>query len=781
MIIKKIEIENFGKFSGYTLSPNSGFNLVFGQNEAGKTTLMSFIKLMFYGNSSSKGQDISKNLRKKYTPWSGAQMSGAIEFESDGQLLRLHKDFKKTSATDKTTIFNLQTGEKPDLLADKEVGEQFLNMDLGEFERSVFIEGFGGFSSEASGDSLAMRISNLSVSGNENFSQSIVSRRIGDALEELESKRKTKGLLVEEKSRFESLVCALEELNEKTKAQVSLLSEITQLKNEISQLEATLENTEAAMKKQEAKKELHRLVMLFKKLEERENLVLKIRETGFDPKKLIEFLSEAKSLYLSIPTLPANSYTEIPREDYDKGCEAKKQIESLSRDKQLLLTELAYVNERISLSDAEYSKKRRRINNITTAVLGILSCASAVAFFFNKFAGASGLVLTLLVALIYIFAKKSAKGTSSHKEEVISAYNNILEKLSVFNENLLKLPFSEIEKLIEQKLKNYTEELNAILLRYSCKSFEDFADKFAESLGIDRLQHSANTAKANFTSYVSEFITVCDFTQAEAVFKEAELLYSDYKSIKNEIELISASNGISSPDITDIRCRIDSLKNYTSTAETKNSSDTDPAEIKQLLSVKRHSLGELQSRITLPDVSESDLRCRMAESEERISQLTKRQEALTLANEVMESAISEMNKGLGSHLNRQTGEYLKMMSDGKYGDVLVSRELNVEARSTLSDGFHEWKYLSAGAIDRVYLALRLAATDIIASKHNPLPLFLDDILTQYDDESCRNTLKFLNEYYKNSGSVSQIIFFTCHRHIAEMAKEAFPELTEITL
>ena len=48
MIIKKIKIKNFGKFKDKSLDFSPGVQVVYGPNEAGKSTLMELIKLMLY-------------------------------------------------------------------------------------------------------------------------------------------------------------------------------------------------------------------------------------------------------------------------------------------------------------------------------------------------------------------------------------------------------------------------------------------------------------------------------------------------------------------------------------------------------------------------------------------------------------------------------------------------------------------------------------------------------------------------------------------------------------
>ncbi|MBR2181239.1 MAG: AAA family ATPase, partial [Oscillospiraceae bacterium] len=109
MKLKKVEIDNFGKLKGFSLEFSEGMNFVYGNNEDGKTTLMSFIKMMFYGNVGA-ARDLT-NLRKKYRPWDGAPMGGAIEFEADGKLYRIQKRFGTTAGRDEVAVQCLTTGE----------------------------------------------------------------------------------------------------------------------------------------------------------------------------------------------------------------------------------------------------------------------------------------------------------------------------------------------------------------------------------------------------------------------------------------------------------------------------------------------------------------------------------------------------------------------------------------------------------------------------------------------------------------------------------------------
>ena len=49
MKIKTLNLHAFGRFKNTTIEVLDGFNLIFGPNEAGKSTIQAFIEGMFFG------------------------------------------------------------------------------------------------------------------------------------------------------------------------------------------------------------------------------------------------------------------------------------------------------------------------------------------------------------------------------------------------------------------------------------------------------------------------------------------------------------------------------------------------------------------------------------------------------------------------------------------------------------------------------------------------------------------------------------------------------------
>ena len=95
MQIKNIKINNYGKIKDKDISFSDNINVIYGENEAGKSTLMHFIINSLYGISKNKkGKEYSDF--EKYKPWSGEDFSGKISYELDNnKKYEIFRDFKK--------------------------------------------------------------------------------------------------------------------------------------------------------------------------------------------------------------------------------------------------------------------------------------------------------------------------------------------------------------------------------------------------------------------------------------------------------------------------------------------------------------------------------------------------------------------------------------------------------------------------------------------------------------------------------------------------------------
>ena len=79
MKIKEIKINNYGNLKNKEINLENKINIIYGKNESGKSTLLNYIKNIFYGISKNKnGKDISEY--EKYLPWNEEEFSGKIKY-----------------------------------------------------------------------------------------------------------------------------------------------------------------------------------------------------------------------------------------------------------------------------------------------------------------------------------------------------------------------------------------------------------------------------------------------------------------------------------------------------------------------------------------------------------------------------------------------------------------------------------------------------------------------------------------------------------------------------
>lgn len=794
MIINKIEIDGFGKLSAKSLDLAPGFNLIFGANENGKTTLMSFVKMMFYSSASrsEKISDLSKSLRKKYRPWNGSQMSGSIEFTKDGIRYRIQKTFMKSEGTDKTVIFNLDSGEQIKIEKPNEAGEFFWGMTLDEFDRSVFFGQTGGFSADINGDSLALRISNLTVSGDENTSQDLVVKHINEALEELCSKSGKKGLLVESTLKLQQLNTQLQELEQLEKEQMGTQSQIDELEEQISKWENTLNAISNKQTAESAQKELN----AYYALQNKQNLlrteqtrldsygiplpVLKeyIADTTEIDEKIAQGMQKLQELALS-STAP-----DISEDEYRQLEKLSNRVDAVTEDINNIKNNILPMEEKLGLAEKQSNLKG---NLIALALLFVSLIGVACGFIFAPqyllwFALASG-VGVLVSALLLITAKKRTKNKVSI-QFLSRDIKEAVSKLKCYSLDFSGMNISQILSLLEEEFTRLDAELKEKLNQHNTDSLSAIRQKsaVAQAENVEAIKEQIQEYKNQFLLRTTLVKDVSRYTDAKIFYNELKESLDSIKSITESINTICTLSGITNTDESFVQKRIaelfDCIKNGNADEAIE---DISPEKLRADIKAGRQELNRLRTYIRYPEKTFSEIYKDIKSTKEEIRTLEARQRQLEIASDVMQEAILDANKGLGSHLSTMAGKYLEEISGGKYSQVIVPRDLNIEAKAQNSSKFYEWKYLSGGAIDRLYLALRLAITDIIAKDNQPLPLLLDDIFAQYDDENCEMAFKFLLKYLKESDSLSQIMFFTCHQHIAKMAKETFDNLNEISL
>ena len=171
MKINNLKINGFGKLKDKEIEFSNGINIVYGENEAGKSSMLKFITSMFYGASKNKnGKEISDF--DKYKPWQTEEFSGKIEYKLDnGESFEVFREFKKKNAI----IYNSKKEDiSKNFRIDKTKGIEFFEEQTGideeTFYNTAITEQEGIKLSRSSQNSIVQKISNLVSSGDDNIS-----------------------------------------------------------------------------------------------------------------------------------------------------------------------------------------------------------------------------------------------------------------------------------------------------------------------------------------------------------------------------------------------------------------------------------------------------------------------------------------------------------------------------------------------------------------------------------------------------------------------------------
>jgi uncharacterized protein YhaN len=151
---------------------------------------------------------------------------------------------------------------------------------------------------------------------------------------------------------------------------------------------------------------------------------------------------------------------------------------------------------------------------------------------------------------------------------------------------------------------------------------------------------------------------------------------------------------------------------------------------------------------------------------------------LQLASEILRRAIERYReKHQGPVLNRAS-ELFASLTLGDYRGLTTSfgendKSVLVAVRRNRENV--EVAGLSDGTRDQLYLALRLAAIEHHVERVSPCPVIFDDVLINADNARASATLNVL----ASVATRTQVLFFTHHRHLADLGREAGAQIMEL--
>ncbi len=450
MKIKEIKINNYGILKNKKINFENKLNIIYGKNESGKSTLLNYIKNIFYGISKNKnGKNISEY--EKYLPWTEEEFSGKIKYELDnGENFEVFRDFKKKNPKIFNSNFEDISGQ---FNIDKKDGNKFFydqtKVDEGMFSSTVLSMQQEVKLSKSDQNVLVQKVANLAASGEDTVSYKRALDRLNRGqLEEVGTERSQEKPINKIRKRLEDTLIDIETIENKKDSLENLQGQIEEIKQEIEKKEL----------KNYAILELHKI----KSVNEIEKEKIKVKE---------EINNEKREKINKL---------NLEKNELDR----KKEINDLNNKKNIKIKQ----------------KNNKKINLIFIIFLIIITLFNLINFIFikNKILNYLLLILIPILLIIFFITKKinNKKYNLNNKNNINNLDKKIENKIINLNTQINILN----EEILEQN-KIISEENNKLNLNYNLL-LENLIKKYNNNEIINLINNLKENSLENINYYI---------------------------------------------------------------------------------------------------------------------------------------------------------------------------------------------------------------------------------------------------------------------------------------
>lgn len=714
MLITRLKLNYFGRFRDKEILLKPGINLIYGPNEAGKSTIHAFIRGMLFGIEKTRGRASSKlDVYSKYLPWDypGAY-GGSMDIRLADKDYRLRRSFL---ATDKSfNIIDLSTGRKLQL---KEglISELISGLTESVYRNTVSIEQLKARTDAELAAQLQNYIANLSVSKSREID-------VGKALGLLKDKRKA--LMANDyKARLKALqdeiVSCIEKetkMDELSQGLKELLEMEEKLKLEIDAVSSSANNEEA--------QRMNELPAILEKYKSHKEI----------SEQLMQLSRRRKLLQEQIAFISARTQ-QISEEGLEKDIRIS---EELKEEEHHLLAQKQELDGRRAAFRAVLLK------GVAFTLLPFFTAAFAVMRMAATLTGAKMIYCLLFGAGVLAYTLFAARQRKKQKR--------VSDRLAELEARLIKLR-SELEAIFTK----YNKALFDVNATHNPKGINDaeLAASQAEYRPADTEALKQLQRELLKSSYELEGIK----EQLSSIsLMEDEL--EDKRDILYETIMRYLQYFIHEDELSDEA--IDRLKEL----------------IRQKKQAAGEALAGLTARHNNCRLQIERIRWEMLQLEGNEKELMQKQElydrliqeqkkaqmelsALELAIETIEELSKSIHDSFGYRLGKAVSEIVSNITGGRYNKLTIDEKL--ELAVDWKDELIATERLSAGTIDQIYFSIRLAASDLLL-ENEELPLILDDSFALYDDDRLKAAISKVADR-------SQVIILTCHRREEEVIRE----------
>lgn len=807
MKINKLNLISFGKFKNKEINLEDKINIIYGENEAGKTTVHNFIQGMFYGFLKPYvNRAIYTKEHEKYNPWNSDKYIGQLELNFEGKDYLIERNFKKqdeyTKVFMKDTLLDVtdivNTGTSGRIL---QPGYHFFGFNDVVFNNTISIKQLGNKTDEHLAEEIKDKIINMSTSLDEDISVKNAISKIEDDIKEIGSKRaytsklggiyesidklKEKknnlqlkkdnyNIYIDKKSQLErkikSLDLKLEDL--KNIKNNILLNELISKNNKINKLEKEINDLnkielELVKYKDLSVSDYSTLLELYNKNEENSNRIKEIQ-------KEIELNLE------KIESLKVKLNSNYSAKDYEKIENIIQSIENINNE--LMKNDLRFIY--IDKKENEYKKVLYLVLFLIATTISILIIFSI--FFTKTKLQLLGNILFIPLALVTNSKYRKYKGFTSridnYIEDIISKQEKLKDEKNTLEDEKISL-FKKYDIKDDLDFKRNKEKLNIRYIREE-EYRSEFSNLINRNLYLNGMKDKYIKEINKNNEYINSFLesnNFIDISEFKIGLEKAE----EYKEIRSSLnsKLQIKENLMDNKTISEFNIEIDLLSKEINKKVDVNEYELENVsrEIKTLENELYSTLleeKEISERIFTLDERKKELlelEEQIYSYERELLSLNKKLESLNLAKDTIENLSKDIHNEFAPEINREISKVISDITGGKYSKVKIDDDLNINLHLPNSEKVVNIENLSGGTIDQIYFSLRYGITN--SSANDQLPLILDDCFIQYDDVRLENMLKVLIE----ESNKRQIILFTCQNREIDILDKLNKEYNLIRL
>ena len=749
MRIIELNAVEFGCLKDKKITLGGKLNILSGENESGKSTLMLFIKFMLYGlprRSAKTATEIERALS-----WDNHRAAGTMLVESAGkQYLIERRAVMGTKISETHKFTDLSTGETIDGVA----GEVLLGVPCEVFESSCFISQLR--TTDLSRAQVSGAIENILVSADESIDVARILERIDKVRKEYRLNRGEGGLLYDTEQQISALKSKYRDAVEKHLAYNEMKARLERTQSNIQKVSSSYEASKNMLE------DVNRAVLIrrFDELAAQEESLNGTRDVLArleDSVRYDGFVADEAHVGALIS---AQKSVVDAEEQAKKRAEDARRVPKVS-DKTDALAAVGEAVERQGGKTAAtanirvYDQKRRKQKGVGTAlaVLGSVCIAAAALIFVLATlapaiaAGAAGLALIAAGLAAFIGASKSKR----NRDAACGQYG---------------VGFEELDEYLERCLIALGERRDANTAAISANARLGAAEETRDSAKQRLCALLGKTTSVSDESINSlSSLALAEIRRLGEFCREKKQLSEKIFALNMLVDKSRAElDGYDEKALREAVC-MDVSALTPQTVENAKKKERYDRERLELLHVEfnnlRESLAALKAGLTATPVEIAD---RVCELEQKLAKDTEYYDALMLAKERIERASEAMSGSFTPEISRIAGELMATVSQGQHTSVQTTKNLDL---SVEQDGFLvNADVLSGGTRDAAYICLRIALMLRLFGTELP-PLIMDESLCQLDDSRAKNVLAMLLKL----SQTTQCILFTCHSREAQLCSD----------